>query len=122
MKNPIQPVEKDAHGVLRFKANALVLFLLENGGIDMNRLASVEASVDDRQQFAQLIGYSVSGYGSLSYANNYVYGVAHAMADGKNESAARIEVLEGQLSTLRQALREPMAELFEVDPSDLKGD
>lgn len=60
---PIQPIEKDANQTLRFKANAIVKYLLDNGGIDMNKLAVLDFSVEDRQQFAQLIGYSLSEMG-----------------------------------------------------------
>jgi hypothetical protein len=66
---PMQPIEWDEHGVIRFKENRLVRHLLDNGGLDMNDLARVPGITDDeRSQFAQLIGYSVSGYGDLSYA------------------------------------------------------
>lgn len=67
LDEPMQPVVTDTNGVQRFRANALVVYLLENGPFDMNALALVECSVDDRKQFAQLIGYSLSGYGGLSY-------------------------------------------------------
>jgi hypothetical protein len=39
MDLPIQPLYTDEHGTVRFRANALVRFLLDNGGIDMNKLA-----------------------------------------------------------------------------------
>jgi hypothetical protein len=35
----------------------------------MNHLAMQNFSEQDREQFAQLIGYSVSGFGDLSYAS-----------------------------------------------------
>ena len=70
MKNPIQPIVKDSRGVYRFKENSLVRYLLENGGIDMNHLAGVKASQTDKEQFAMLIGYSVSGFSDLSYASD----------------------------------------------------
>ena len=62
---------RDTNGVIRFRANPLVQFILDHGNIDMNRLA-IEATQNkwsdaDQAQFAQLIGYSVSGWGSLSY-------------------------------------------------------
>jgi hypothetical protein len=66
-KHPRQPIVLDARGVARFKSNPLVRHLLDHGGIDMNDLAAVECSSDDRTQFAQLIGYSVSGAGDLHY-------------------------------------------------------
>lgn len=56
--------------VIRFRENKIVRFLLDNGGFDMNKLACMDFSDDDRSQFAQLIGYSVSGYGDLPYRNN----------------------------------------------------
>lgn len=65
--HPIQPLIKDPHGVTRFKANKIVRYLLDHGGIDMNQLAMLQFSREDRQQFAQLIGYSLCGYSDLSY-------------------------------------------------------
>lgn len=67
---PMQPVIVAPDGVVRFRANALVRYLLDNGGLDMNHLARAchDAPREDWAQFAQLIGYSVSGYGDLSYA------------------------------------------------------
>lgn len=38
------------------------------GIMDMNAIAFMNFSDEDQQQFAQLIGYSVSGYSELSYA------------------------------------------------------
>lgn len=68
-KHPMQPIVVDDDGVARFKANAIVCFLLDQGGFDMNDLARRFFSDEDREQFAQLIGYSVSGFGDLSYAS-----------------------------------------------------
>lgn len=66
-KHPQQPVEKDDQGVIRFKKNHIVDFLLRSGRFDLNLLALMPFSNEDRTQFAQLIGYSVSGFGELSY-------------------------------------------------------
>ena len=68
-KHPMQPVEIPEDGTIRFKDNKIVRFLLDAGDIDMNKLATIPFSDEDRMQFAQLIGYSVSGYGELSYAS-----------------------------------------------------
>lgn len=65
----LQPIELDVEGVVRFKANAIVRLLLDDGKYDMNRLAVLPFSQADREQFAQLIGYSVDGFGELSYAS-----------------------------------------------------
>jgi hypothetical protein len=90
----------------------------------MNTLARMDFSDDDRQQFAQLIGYSLSGYGELqSYVDDEAYATAAHMADGLDERDARIAALEQKLAEVRaaaDALREPVARLLEMHPDDLK--
>lgn len=121
MGQPIQPLYTDEHGTTRFRENKIVQYLLDNGGIDMNRLAVVDFPRDDREQFAQLIGYSLSGFGSLSYATDETYETAKTMfKEGKTETQARIEYLETELATLRESLVEPMARLFCRHPDDLR--
>lgn len=75
---PMQPLYKDKDGIVRFKANTIVAYLLDNGGIDMNKLASLDFSAEDREQFAQLIGYSLRGFGELSYVTDETYSAAEA--------------------------------------------
>ena len=77
---PMQPVHLDLEQP-RFVPNKLVKYLLEHGGIDMNKLATLDFPKEDRQQFAQLIGYSVEGYGTLSYADAAVYETASRRAE-----------------------------------------
>ena len=69
MKHPIQPLCFDGYGTVRFKKNEIVEFLLDNGGFDMNKLALLDFSDEDREQFAQLIGYSIYGFSELSYVS-----------------------------------------------------
>ncbi len=78
MKHPIQPLETDGFGVVRFKQNAIVRFLLDDGPFDLNQLAAMSFADEDREQFAQLIGYSLCGFGELSYATNKTYEAAEA--------------------------------------------
>lgn len=125
MKNPIQPLATDAQGVVRFKANKIVQHLLDtHPTCDMNALAVLDFTDDDRQQFAQLIGYSLSGYCSLTrYVDDASYYAAANVADGMTEEEARIAGLEQKLAELRAAvdtLREPMARLLEMHPDDLR--
>lgn len=127
MKNPIQPLANDAQGVMRFKANRIVRDLLDFAqprGLGLNEMAMRDYSDDDRQQFAQLIGYSLDGYGELrSYVSDEAYATAAHMAVGLDECDARIKALEQKLAELRaarDALREPMALLLEMHPDDLK--
>jgi hypothetical protein len=71
--HPIQPLIRDEQGVLRFKRNAIVRYLLDCGPFDMNHLAMMDFTDKDREQFAQLIGYSLSGFGELSYVSDETY-------------------------------------------------
>lgn len=79
-KHPMQPVVivDETGRVARFKRNAIVCHLLDHGGIDLNDLARMHFSPEDYSQFAQLIGYSVSGYADLSYADEEVVARADA--------------------------------------------
>lgn len=72
-KHPIQPLYKDPYGVMRFKENKIVSFLLDVGPNDLNSLAFMNFSNEDREQFAMLIGYSLSGFGELSYVSDKTY-------------------------------------------------
>jgi hypothetical protein len=65
-------------GFIRFRENAIVRFLLDAGPYDMNALAMMPFSDAERERFAQLIGYSVRGYGELSYVSDTAYERAEA--------------------------------------------
>lgn len=67
--HPMQAIILESDGVARFKPNAIVRALLDIGPLDMNKLACLPFSQEDREQFAQLIGYSVSGFCELSYVS-----------------------------------------------------
>jgi hypothetical protein len=77
--HPMQPLVLD-RGLVRFRGNPIVRFLLDHGGYDMNALAAMPFSDDDREQFAQLIGYSVRGFGELSYVSDRTYAKASRAA------------------------------------------
>jgi hypothetical protein len=74
---PNQPAALDEHGVYRFRKNRLVCYLLDSGPFTMNDLSIVSQtfglSKEEQAQFAQLIGYSVSGWGDLSYVSPEKY-------------------------------------------------
>lgn len=126
MKNPIQPLAKDAQGVLRFKENAIVRHLLDwarERGMDLNKLARMDFTQDDREQFAQLIGYSLSGFSELSYVSDATYTAASQMEADPNLTAqeSRIAALESTLEIVRDELREPLSKLYGMHPDDFKG-
>lgn len=64
---PIQPVYRASDGVIRFRDNAIVNWLLDTKRIDLNEIAAQEFPVADKEQFWQMLGYSVSGFGGLSF-------------------------------------------------------
>ena len=66
--HPMQPIYIDGRGTVRFKANKIIEYLQNQGVIDLNAIALMNFPAEDRMQLAQLIGYSVSGFGDLSYA------------------------------------------------------
>lgn len=122
-RHPIQPLFEDQHGRTRFKSNTIVQHLLDwatERGMGLNELARMPFSDEDRQQFAQLIGYSLDGYGELSgYVDDDAYNAAANMAQGMSEEQARIAALQEELDAVRAALREPMARLFGLHPDSL---
>lgn len=87
---PMQPIVKDANGVVRFKANKLVWYLqkrLRYSGVDLNMLTEIGDlfAPADWEQFYQLLGYSVSGYGDLAVVS----------AESIEEADKRVEAMSG---------------------------
>lgn len=82
--HPMQQII-DVNGVIRFRQNKIVRHLLDaatKAGIaDLNKLEIMDFSREDRMQLAQLIGYSVSGYGDLGYPSKESVAEADAKAD-----------------------------------------
>ena len=121
MKQPIQPTYVTEKGQMRFHPNKIVEYLLEKGGLDLNHLASQpEFPREDWVQFAQLIGYSVDGWSSLSYVTDQDYEAVQLMVEeGTSEWQARAESLEDTLNTLKAGIVDAMSVLFEIHPDDL---
>lgn len=83
MKLPMQPIHLDSLGVARFAKNRIVDDLLEfasSRGFGLNEIAVGDYSDDEHMQMAQLIGYSVGGYGELSYVSDESFNSAHEKA------------------------------------------
>jgi len=119
-KHPIQPLAIDGQGTLRFKENAIVRRILDEGSIDLNDIAKWDVSAEDHCQFAQLIGYSHSGFGTLSYVDEETYEVAEAIfKKGTPELEARAEHLRACIEEFKRAIRKPVAALFGIHPDDL---
>lgn len=79
--HPMQPIWMTPEGVARFVHNDAVKLLLAHSqrhGFGLNELMLHDISPEDRMQLAQLLGYSVSGFGDLSYADPDVVAEADA--------------------------------------------
>lgn len=118
--HPIQPLELQ-DGILRFKSNAIVRHLLDAGAIDMNKIAVLNFTREDREQFAQLVGYSHAGAGDLSYMSDVVLEIARMQYESgeSQQQQLRIKYLEAELQAIRDGLRNPVAKLFGLHPDDL---
>ena len=112
---PLQPIENG-----RFVANRIVTTLLDSGKLDMNDLACMEFTAQERIQFAQLIGYSLSGFSELSYVDDETYTAAEKASEGQTEEAARNETLREQLDEARKGIKAAASVLFRIHPDDLQ--
>ena len=119
LKHPIQPLADDTHGVTRFKANAIVQYLLEHGPFDLDHIGRLGFSAADQEQFAQLIGYSLSGFSELPYVRIDTYDTAEMAVDELDERNARIAMLEEKLNEVRRLLRDLVPVVFHIDRDDL---
>lgn len=95
-KHRMQKIHIDKNGVARFRENAIVRHLLDAGPSDMNTIGAMQFSRSDREQFAQLIGYSVSGFGELSYASEKSVAKADAKVAELLESRDKRKPGEGK--------------------------
>jgi hypothetical protein len=72
-RHPMQPLVSDDQGVTRFRRNKIVDYLLEWArpkGMGLNELRAIGFDDDEWQQLTQLIGYSLSGWGTLSFVDD----------------------------------------------------
>lgn len=113
---PLQPIKNG-----RFVPNRIVERLLEAAVIDLNDIARMDFTAQERMQFAQLIGYSLSGFSELSYVDDETYQAACSMLEnGGTEEQARIEALRAQLNEARNGIRTAAVALFGIHPDDLR--
>jgi len=110
---PCQPTIIDKHGVERFRENLIVRYLLDNGPFDMNHIAIRGFPDADQEQFAQLIGYSVSGFGDLSYVTDETYDratrtntIPALIAKARTEALEEADYLTSLMKDAAQKLRE----------------
>lgn len=92
---PMQPVVMVGE-VIRFRANPIVAKLLDHCSslpglqkLSLNELCDLGFSNEDFEQFAQLIGYSVSGFRGLSYVSDLAADRAQYAAEAVLKSQKR---------------------------------
>lgn len=118
LKHPIQPLYVDANEILRFNSNKIVAYLAEGR---LNEIASMGFSNQDHEQVAQLIGYSLCGFGDLSYVSDETYETAAKMAmEGVTEQEARIAYLTEKVDEFKKLVRAATTSLFNIDPDDME--
>lgn len=110
-QHPIQPMELDECGVLRFKRNGIVRLLLDDGKYDLNTLSSMvqtgKLEKEDYVQLMQLIGYSWSGAGDLSCMPDEIIEAAHGMYyQDKKEEEARYSAALERIKHLEDEIKE----------------
>lgn len=119
MKHPIQkPI--DVNGTWRFTENKIVSYLVD----ECSNLNEISAKFrndhpEDYDQLMMLIGYSISGAPISQAVCN---AADEIMKTGKSEYQVRAEIAEEQLKNLRNGLANELADLFEHDAGDLKGE
>ena len=77
----MQPITRASDGVIRFRGNAIVEWLVDTGRVNLNEIASHGFPQADMEQFWQLLGYSVSGYGDLSFISPETVQAADELAN-----------------------------------------
>ena len=111
---PLQPIKNG-----RFIPNRIVEKLLEAAPIGLNEIACMDFTDGEREQFAQLIGYSLSGFSELSYVSDETFEAATNVSTKKNDLVARIDVLRTQLYEIRKGLKAASVVAFNIHPDDL---
>lgn len=117
LRNPVQPLYKTDSGVVRFKPNAIIDYLFNSGALDLNKIAAMPFTQDDREQLAQLLGYSLSGFGTLSYVTDETYSLA-AMQSSTTEENDRNAILRKQLKDFKNEARLALSTLTELLDND----
>lgn len=80
MNHPMQPIYRAPDGVIRFKENRIITWLVSNRS-NLNEIAMQGFPQEDMEQFWQLLGYSVSGYGDLSFISPETVSKADCIAE-----------------------------------------
>jgi hypothetical protein len=112
---PIQPLTRNnPTGELCFRGNAIVRYLFERSSFSLYQLLHLaEVPAEDREQFAQLIGLSVSEAQDC-LSNETQAAVRQMDRTGISEQEARINYLRERLDALTTAFKGPVSLLYDI--------
>jgi len=83
----------------------------------------LEFSREDREQLAQLIGYSAGGFCTLSYVQSDTVKAVDEMADGGLDPVrAENASLKRELRELKERLKPVITDLYGIHPDNLDND
>lgn len=120
VQHPFQPLyltSSEENAVLRFKKNNIIDYLFTSGKLDLNAIMGMGFPVEDYEQLAQLLGYSHSGFGSLSYVRNETwYGAREASKGHDSMLMARYTALTKELADIKAIIKKHRDELDELLP------
>jgi hypothetical protein len=122
MKHPLQHTKKDKDGTLRFVQNEVVKLILKAKKIDLNEIVDLvnahdsKVTPDDMEQFYQLIGYSVN---NAPIRDELKKAATEHHKNGTIPAETRANLAEARLQSVKDYLREGIAELYGIHPSNL---
>lgn len=91
MEHPEQEVVKHENGVIHFRRNTIVEYLMAQSGCSIDKFAFAHSG-EDRRQFAQLLGITVASYNNLPY----VKGEFEIEAESGEPEKAKPEIVDDQ--------------------------
>lgn len=118
MKHPVQPLVR-VDGVVRFQMNKVVRYLLDHGSLNLNDVEKQSFPQEDRAQFYQLIGTSVSAWGDYDFSDPRVEDALARLEEdesGKETELKDVEQIRAALQALRARIPEDLhAEVDKID-------
>lgn len=122
LHHPFQPLGRDAEGLLRFKKNTMVEFMFSKGciSLSMDEFGKLLFPLEDREQFVQLLGCSLTNFSNLPYVRAETYSaVVQKTAISCSDAEAKVSVLQHTLDCIRDGLRIAVPHAFKIDSEDL---
>lgn len=108
VKHPFQPLYLTKEGddaVLRFKENKIIYYLFKSGKLDLNEVMTMGFPQEDHEQLAQLLGYSHSGFGDLSFVSNETWYASRNASTKDSALQARYDAVVAELKELKETIR-----------------